>query len=72
MFREREVFNSLVIVAEVFPAAKSKIGFEKRENKMIGKIKNSPFSKWLKGKIEADEGSRKITKYEGHCRGLLD
>jgi len=65
VFRESEVFNSLVIVAEVFSAAKC--NFEKGKTKMIGEIKKSPFSKWLKGKIEADEGSRKITKYEGHC-----
>ena len=65
MFRESEVFNSLVLVAEVFPAAKC--NFEKGKTKMIREIKKSPFSKWLKGKIEADEGSRKITKYEGHC-----
>ena len=65
MFRESEVFNSLVIVAEVFSAAKC--NFEKEKTKMIGEIKKSPFSKWLKGKTEADDGSRKITKYEGHC-----
>ena len=41
MFRESEVFNSLVIVAEVFPA--TKCNFENGKTKMIGKIKNPLF-----------------------------
>ena len=67
MFRECEGFNSFVFVAEVFPAAKSKIEFEKRENKMIGKIKNSPFSKWLKGNVEADDPLRSMRGIVEDC-----
>ena len=67
MFREIEVCDSIVSVAESITPAKSNFDFEKGKTKMIGEIKKSPYSKWLKGKIESDEGTRSITKYEGHC-----